>query len=311
MQMAGHLWCFGLGYVARRVAARALQAGWRVGGTVRQPAALRETPRGALSAVQYYAWDSATVSPTMASSNASETPAWAEAWREVTHVFISIPPQAEGQKKGDPAWLHYGAAMAALPALQWVGYCSTTGVYGDYDGAWVDETSPLRATEPRSLHRITAEQQWLAATPPATLFRLAGIYGPGRSAIDDVRRGTAQAIVKPGQFFSRIHAEDAADIVWTAMRQPRSVGEIFNVCDDAPAPSYEVVEYAAQLLGVAPPPRLPFESAQLSPMARSFYAANRRVKNQKAKDFLGVSLRYPTYREGLAAILQASHIPLD
>lgn len=183
----------------------------------------------------------------------------------------------------------------------WLGYLSTTGVYGDWDGAWVDENAELRGTGERLKRRIAAEKEWRAHG--GHVFRLAGIYGPGRSVLEDLKAGTARRIDKKGQVFSRIHVADIAHIVFASMRRP-SPGSTYNVCDDEPAPAHEVVAHGARLLGIKPPPLVPYEQAQLSPMGHEFYAANRRVNNEKIKRELGVSLIYPTYREGLAQCLQ-------
>lgn len=209
---------------------------------------------------------------------------------DATHILSSIPPQEQGD--------------AVLPLVSggaaWLGYLSTTGVYGDWDGAWVDEASPLRPNNERLKRREAAEKEWLARG--GHVFRLAGIYGPGRNAIEDVRQGEARRIDKPGQVFSRIHVEDIAQAVVASMKRPNP-GSIYNVCDDMPAPAHEVVSYACELLGAALPPLVPYAQAELSPMGREFYTSNRRVKNDKIKSELGVSLKYPTYREGLKAFL--------
>ena len=222
--------------------------------------------------------------------------------KQATHVLVSIPPEEEGM---DPVLRFHGADLASSPNLQWVGYLSTTGVYGDSGGEWVDETTPPNPTQSRSIRRLQAETLWQewgkAAGIPVDIFRLAGIYGPGRNVLEQIRAGTAQRVDKPGQYFSRIHVEDIARVLLAAMEKP--AGEIYNLCDDEPAPSHEVVAYGCWLLGVSPPPLVPFEEAQLSEMAKSFYAGNRRVRNGKIKEKLGVSLLYPTYREGLAQLL--------
>jgi nucleoside-diphosphate-sugar epimerase len=216
-----------------------------------------------------------------------------------THVLCSVPPDAEG----DPILRAHGATITRLrPA--WIGYLSTTGVYGDHGGDWVDETMAPTPSEPRSRRRLAAERAWQDLEPSAHVFRLAGIYGPGRSAIDQLRSGTAKRVVKPGHLFSRIHVDDIAAVLEASIVRPNP-GAIYNVCDDGPAQSDVVVAHAATLLGMPPPPAIPFETATLSPMAASFYAERRRVRNDRIKRELGVVLRYPTYREGLAAILNA------
>lgn len=266
-----HLFCFGYGYVARRLADVVRARGGVVSGTSR-------------SAGNRFTLDDDT--PLSA--------AGLEALDEATHILISIPPAANGI---DAAFRHHAAQ---LQGKRWIGYLSTTGVYGDRLGEWVDETAPLQATEPRSMWRIEAEREWLGLG--AHIFRLAGIYGPGRNALDTIRAGTAQRIDKPGLVFSRVHVDDIVQALLTSMAAPQP-GEIYNLCDDEPAPSHEVVAHGCRLLGVEPPPLVPFEQAQLNPMAQSFYRANRRVRNDKMKEKLGVRLQYPTYREGLASIL--------
>lgn len=220
----------------------------------------------------------------------------------VTHVVASIPPDEEG----DPVLGLHGDALAMLPSLEWVGYLSTTGVYGDHGGEWVDEFSACQPTAARSKRRLAAEETWLAwggnAGKPVQIFRLAGIYGPGRSPLDRVRGGKAQRIIKQGHLFGRIHVDDIVRVVRAGIAKP-DAGPVFNVADDEPAAPADVLTYAAELLGVEPPPAVTFEDANLSPMARSFYADNRRVRNDRIKRELGVTLRYPTYREGLRALI--------
>ena len=195
-----------------------------------------------------------------------------------------------------------------MPSLVWLGYLSTTGVYGDRSGGWVDEESELHPSGERGRRRVAAEAGWLdlwrRSGAPVHVFRLAAIYGPGRSPIEALRVGTAKRIAKPGQVFSRIHVEDLASVLAASIARPQP-GAVYNVCDDEAAPPEAVVAYAAGLLGIAPPPLVPFEEAGLSAMARSFYDDNKRVSNARIKSELGVTLRYPTYREGLAAILRA------
>jgi nucleoside-diphosphate-sugar epimerase len=189
---------------------------------------------------------------------------------------------------------------------RWLGYLSTTGVYGDRNGGWVDEDSPLDATGPRGQTRIRAEGDWRSladrAGLPLHIFRLAGIYGPGRGPFEKVRNGTARRIIKPGQVFSRIHAEDIAQVLLASLDRP-APGTAYNLCDDDPAPPQDVLAHAAELLGLPPPPQVAFEDAQMTPMARSFYADSKRVSNRRIKEDLGIVLRHPDYRSGLAAIL--------
>ena len=214
----------------------------------------------------------------------------------VTHILVSIP----SDDAGDPVLNLYRAEITALKELRWLGYLSTTGVYGTRDGGWVDEESELRPSSPRAVRRVAAEQEWRALG--AHIFRLAGIYGPGRSAFDALRAGSARRIDTGGQVFSRIHVDDIASVLLASIAKPRP-GAVYNVCDDEPAAQADVVAYAARLLGVEPPPLVPLAEANLSPMAASFYADNKRVANALIKQELGVALAYPNYREGLAAIL--------
>jgi nucleoside-diphosphate-sugar epimerase len=207
---------------------------------------------------------------------------------------------------GDPVFDSHRDDIAAIPNLAWLGYLSTTGVYGDRGGERVDETSELQPTSERGTRRVAAETAWLDLCRdrdvPVHFFRLAGIYGPGRSPFDALRAGTARRIDKPGQVFSRIHVDDLATVLRASMARPRP-GAVYNVCDDEPASPAEVIAHAAALLGLPPLPLVPFEAAELSPMARSFYADNKRVSNALIKQELGVRLRYPSYRDGLPAIL--------
>jgi nucleoside-diphosphate-sugar epimerase len=220
-----------------------------------------------------------------------------------THVLSSVPPDAAG----DPVLDVHGEDLAGASQLRWIGYLSTTGVYGDRAGGWVDEAAPLLPTGERGRRRVAAEARWLELQRrrgrPVHVFRLAGIYGPGRSALDAVRSGRARRIAKPGQVFSRIHVADIAQALRASMARPRP-GAIYNVCDDDPAPPADVIAFACDLLGVPPPPLMPVEQAELSEMALSFYADNKRVSNRRMKEELGVSLLYPGYRDGLRALLK-------
>ena len=226
----------------------------------------------------------------------------AERLADVTHIIDSIPPGAEG----DPVLRHHSADIAALRDLKWLGYLSTTGVYGDRGGEWVDEDSERRPSGPRGQRRVEAEDGWLDLWQrhgvPAHLFRIAGIYGPGRSALDTVRQGRARRIIKPGQVFSRIHVDDIAAVLNASMDAPRP-GNAYNLCDDEAAPPQDVIAYACTLLGADIPPEIPFEEAELSDMARSFYRDNKRVSNDRIKTDLGIHLAWPTYREGLKGLL--------
>lgn len=218
--------------------------------------------------------------------------------KDVTHLLISTPPTDDG----DPTFNIHAHDIARLQRLEWVGYLSTTGPYGDRGGAWVDETSASRPTTKRGSRRLKAEEQWLslfeAQGLPVHIFRLAGIYGPGRSALDSVRHGVARRIEKKGHAFSRIHVEDLAHVIQASMMAPKP-GEVYNVCDDHPAPSHEVIDYACQMLGIESPPLLAYEDVDMAPITRSFYADNKRVQNNKIKNDLGITLQYPDYKQGL------------
>jgi nucleoside-diphosphate-sugar epimerase len=288
------LFCFGFGYSARALARSMRGAACRVAGTVRGADTARAL---AGDNVEGFAFDGAAP---MADA--------AEALRGTTHLLVSTPPDA----KGDPVLRHHAADIAALvaasPGLRWVGYLSTTAVYGDHEGGWVDEETPTSPTSDRARRRVEAENAWLDLRRghgvPVHVFRLAGIYGPGRNALVDVRRGEARRIRKPGQVFSRIHVDDIAAVLAASIARPNP-GRIYNVCDNEPAPASDVVLHACQLLGVPPPPEIPFDEASpaMSEMARSFYADNKRVRNDRIKRELGVILRYPNYRVGLDALV--------
>jgi nucleoside-diphosphate-sugar epimerase len=273
------LLCFGFGYSASTLADRLLARGWTVRGTSRDP------QKRARAGVALFAFDRGT-------------PLDPAAYEGVTHVLTSVAPD----EAGDPVLAVEGERLKALSALAWVGYLGTTAVYGDRAGGWVDETAELAPTSARGRRRVDAERAWLATGLPVHVLRLAGIYGPGRSAVDQLRAGTARRIVKPGQVFSRIHVDDIAGVLEASIARPNP-GAIYNVCDDEPAPPQDVVAYAAERLGLPVPPDLPFETAELSPMARSFYADNRRVSNARIKHELGVRLARPTYRDGIDAVV--------
>ncbi|MEM0936456.1 MAG: SDR family oxidoreductase [Pseudomonadota bacterium] len=272
----------GHGYSARALARR-LGSEWQVIGTTRtEEKAARLTKEGITARI----WPGTDLSADIAAA---------------THVLASAGPGSTG----DPFLPEIaGPLRKARPV--WVGYLSTTGVYGDHGGAWVDEDTPLVASTERGARRVEAEQAWQALADaagwPLHIFRLAGIYGPGRGPFAKVARGEARRIVKPGQVFSRIHVDDIAQVLDASIAAPVLGGRAYNLCDDEPAPPQDVLAYAAELLGVPAPPEVPFENAALSPMARSFYAENKRVRNDRIKGELGVRLLYPTYREGLQAL---------
>lgn len=274
----------GLGYAGAAIAAEAVAAGFAVAGTARDPARARP-PDG----VAVIGFDAA-----------------AEAIRAATHLVVTAAPEAGG----DPVLPAHAAAVAAAPALGWIGYLSTTGVYGDRGGAEVDEATPPAPGQPRSVRRLAAEQAWRAAAAARgaalDLFRVGGIYGPGRSALDELRAGVARRVVKPGHAFSRIHRDDIALAVVAGALRPDGQ-RVLHLVDDEAAPSADVVAEAARLLGVEPPPEIPFEAARarMSPMALSFWSENRRVANAGTKRALRIAWRCPTYREGLRRILEA------
>jgi nucleoside-diphosphate-sugar epimerase len=284
------LFCFGLGYTAGFLARALKGEGWRIAGTSRDEAGC------ARLAGEGFAMHLLAPGRKLADA--------AAALQGATHVLVSVPPDEEG----DPVLAAHGADLGALRDIAWLGYLSTTGVYGDRGGGWVDESDALLPTGERGRRRVAAETGWLALERergiPVHIFRLAGIYGPGRSALDTVRQGRAQRIDKPGQVFSRIHVADIVEVLRASMARPRP-GAVYNVCDDDPAAPEAVIAYACDLLGVARPPLVPFERAKLSAMAQSFYDDNKRVSNRRIKEELGVRLRYPGYREGLKDLLRS------
>lgn len=283
------LLCFGLGYSAKVLARRKRDEGWLVSGTSRNRKRADE-------------FTSLGVKPYIFSGTDRNEDLAGEI-QIASHLLVSIGPTEEG----DPVLFHYEGELKKARQLQWVGYLSTVGVYGDWDGEWVDETTPLRPVSIRAKRRVKAEQRWLdlldAAGLPVHVFRIAGIYGPGRSPLEKLRDGTSRRIAKPGQVFNRIHVEDIATVLEASIARPKP-GAIYNVCDDEPAPPQAVIKYGAKLLGLEPPPEVPFEEADMTPMARSFYGENKRVSNKRLREELGVDLAYPTYREGLKAVAQ-------
>lgn len=283
MSPPGHLFCFGFGYTASRLAARLSASGWTISGTRRRP---QPTP-----GVTLYPFD---VDRPLADP--------ARSLAGVTHVLHSIPPS----EAGDPVLLAHADDLARIAGIRWLGYLSTTGVYGDHHGELVDEDSVAIPVNDRSRRRLAAETAWQHFGHDhdmrVDVFRLAGIYGPGRSAIDRVRQGIARRIDKPGQVFSRIHVDDTVQVITKAIARELP-GAIYNVCDDEPSAQPDVIAYAAELLGVAPPPLESFDTATLRETTRSFYGASRRVANHRIKKALGVELAYPTFRDGLRSCL--------
>ena len=280
--MDKRLLSFGHGYSARALAALLVPEGWHIVGTTRSSDKMADI---AATGVEPFLWqgDDPTALIT-----------------EFPNMLVSAAPGPEG----DPvlAGLHAVIAQVA-PSMRWVGYLSTTGVYGDHQGGWVDEQTPLTPTTKRGQARVRAEAAWQAIPDlPLHIFRLAGIYGPGRGPFAKVRAGTARRIIKQGQVFSRIHVEDIALALALSLASPRP-GEIYNLCDDDPAPPEDVIGHAAELLGLAPPPAIPFETAEMTEMARSFYAESKRVRNNHIKQALGWRPVYPGYHSGLAAML--------
>ncbi len=277
----------GHGYSAAALGDLLVAEGWRVIGVTRSA-----SKAGALRArgVEPLLWEGAD---------------WDAALDAADHLLISVAPDADG----DPVLRALGPRIAArAAALRWAGYLSTVGVYGDRGGAWIDETAPLNPATDRGRARVAAEDAWRALRRahglPLHVFRLAGIYGPGRGPFAKIRSGEARLVIKAGQVFSRIHVDDIAAVLRASIARP-DPGAVYNVCDDCPAPPQDVLAFAADLLGAPRPPEVAFAAAELSPMARSFYAESKRVGNRRIREGLGVELRYPTYREGLAAVLAA------
>ncbi|MCA1526920.1 SDR family oxidoreductase [Bradyrhizobium yuanmingense] len=276
------LFILGLGYSARHFVRKHGGSFSHVAGTVRDPA-----QRNDLAGIEVHPFSGSLPSPERV-----------ELVRGADVLLISIPPGSTG----DPAIAAFGGVLKG--SRRKVIYLSTIGVYGDHGGAWVDESTPPQAILDRTRMRIAAEQAWTDATGgDAAILRLAGIYGPGRNALATLRAGTARRIIKPGQVFNRIHVDDIASAIMAAVHHQG--GGVWNVCDDEPAPPQDVIAYAAQLMGVAPPPEEAFATAEMSAMARSFYASSARVSNEKLKRELGVTLACPTYRHGLDALWRA------
>lgn len=273
----------GHGYTAQALARLLQPLGWRVIGTSRTAEGAAKVARGGAEA---RIWPGADLAPDLA---------------RASHLLSSVAPAGE-----DPVLARLaGQIEGAAAHLDWAGYLSTTAVYGDHDGGWVDETTPLTPGTRRGAERVAAENAWqsLAAQSGLKLhvFRLAGIYGPGRGPFEKVRDGSARRVIKPGQVFSRVHVEDIARVLAASITRP-DPGRIYNVCDDDPAPPEDVLSFAAALLGLPDPPAVPYDQAEMTPFARSFYAESKRVRNDRIRRELGVELLYPTYREGLTAL---------
>ncbi len=291
MDQKKHLFCFGYGYSCDYLGHELLQrGGFRVSGTTRERdkrKMLKERGVGA------YLFD-----------YEAPLPDPLDLLKDVTHLLISTPPGSEG----DPTFQMHAQDIAKLKSLEWVGYLSTIGVYGDRNGELIDEHAEIRPSSKRGSRRVKAEEQWLSLLKshkiPLHIFRLAGIYGPGRSALDSIRAGVARRIHKPNHVFNRIHVEDIVQVLVASMERP-DPGAIYNVCDDVPAPSHEVIDYASSLLHRPSLPLVAFEDSDLPPMARSFYADNKRLKNDKIKNELGISLKYPDYKQGLQGCFAA------
>jgi nucleoside-diphosphate-sugar epimerase len=281
----GGLFCFGFGYCATALARRLQPKGWRIGATVRDESARRALVRDGIACLPF-----------------GDRNAIAAALGDYDHLLISIPPSETGDRV---LTLYSQDLIARGRSFRWIAYLSTTGVYGDRGGGWVDETSEPRPSTDRGRRRLHAERAWLALhgehALPIHIFRLAGIYGPGRNQLVALRKGEARRIVKPGQVFSRIHVDDVAGVLDASMARPHP-GRCYNVCDDEPAPPQEVIAYAADILGLPVPAEIPFERAELTGLSRSFYDESKRVSNRRIKEELGYRLAYPSYREGLRAL---------
>lgn len=288
--MENKLFCFGLGYTAQALAHRLTSFEWRIAGTSRDA--------DARQAMAGLGWNVSPFDEGLPLEN------FARALAGTTHLLSSVPPG----ENGDPVIAAHGADIAAMDGLRWVGYLSTTGVYGDRQGGEVDENSDRIPASERGRRRVLAEDAWLDLWKehgiPVHIFRLAGIYGPGRNALETVRQGHARRIRRPGQVFGRIHLDDIVQTLQASMEHPNP-GAAYNLADDESAPPDEVITCACELLGIDPPLLQEFDAVKdsLSPMALSFYGENKRVSNRRIKEELGVRLKWPTYREGLKGLL--------
>ena len=297
------LFCFGMGYSALELAGRLAPRGWTVAGTATSAAGIARLEQLGFEA-HAFEGHAHSQAPTQADDIQPIDAKLASRVDTITHAVLSVPPDSAG----DPVLRRFGRALASAPNLRWIGYLSTIGVYGDHQGGWVDETTPPTPGSERSRRRIEAETAWqefgTKTNCKIQIFRLAGIYGPGRSAIDNVLDGSARRIIKPGQVFNRTHVADIARVLEAAILKPCNPA-IFNVTDDEPARPQDVIAFAAGLLNVPVPPGINFDEATFSPMGRSFYSENKRVRNDLIKTALGITLQYPTYREGLTALAKA------
>jgi hypothetical protein len=285
------LFCFGYGYTCEFLAHALMQTGsWNIGGTTRDPEK-RTFLRSRGVKAHLFDYEHPLGDPYFILDG-------------TTHLLISTPPD----DMGDPTFNMHAEDILRIPTLEWVGYLSTTGVYGDRDGGTVDEYSEIRPNSKRGSRRVRAEQEWYSLFQhynlPLHIFRLAGIYGPGRSALDSVRAGVARRINKPGQVFNRIHVEDIVQVLMASMVKPNP-GAAYNLADDDPVPSWQVITYACEILGLTPPPIIPYNEADMAPITRSFYSDNKRVLNNRIKRELGVNLKYPDFRKGIDACLEA------
>lgn len=274
----------GHGFSARALSDLLIAEGWRVIGTTRSAEKAEKLKAQGIEAAIW--------------------PGNALPISDVTHLLTSVAPNDES----DPVLSRHSEELKAAKNLEWVGYLSTTGVYGDHGGAWVDEDTPLTPSTKRGEARTRAESEWSQLDLPLHIFRLAGIYGPGRGPFSKVRSGKARRIIKEGQVFSRTHVEDIAQVLYASIKHPNP-GRAYNVCDDDPAPPQDVIAYAAELLGVPVPEAVNIEDAEMSEMARSFYAESKRVRNDRIKDELGVKLKYPDYKSGLRSLLALENPP--
>jgi hypothetical protein len=286
------LFCFGFGYTCEFFA-NALKAqgdDWSIAGTTRDLAKKNQMRKHGIGSY-LFDYEKPLGDPR-------------HFFKGTTHLLLSAPP-GDG---GDPAFLAHAEDLLRVPTLEWVGYLSSTAVYGNRDGGWVDEETEAQPGNKRGSRRLTAENQWLELHRkhgmPAHVFRIAGIYGPHRSALDSVRTGSASRIDKPGHAFSRIHIDDIVQVLLASIANPNP-GRIYNLCDDMPTASEEVIAYACELLGLKPPPLVPYDEIRMPPIARSFFSDNKRVRNSRIKEELEIKLKYPDYKAGLRGCLAA------